>query len=168
MTDSQNESFRENNNIGYVKQRYPFIQKEQWVQKIFLTGVALFLGLGILGLYGEGYLSKKTISGSNYEIEYQQFLRSQTSTELYINLKQSDDTTVVSLPGKYIKQVKIEQISPTPESAKVGKNNRLQYNFVTSDNGTIAFYLRPQWLGAKEIEVGVQNETTVIKQFVYY
>lgn len=167
MADQEQESSQNKGNISYVDQRYKFARKEQWVNKFFIVVALSFLTLGVLGLFGSGPVSDQTISNSFYEIEYHQFLREDTPTDLYISLKNPPDTTVVSFTNSYIKEIHIKQITPTPESVEI-KNNRLYYSFVTSSAGTIAFNLQPERSGSKELEIGVQDDITRIKQFVYF
>lgn len=167
MNDMPKETTNKRVDISYVEQRYSFARKEQWVSKFFIAFILSFLIVGLLGLFGNGPISNQTISGGMYNIEYPQFLRMDTPSELYINLQNPPDTTVISFANSYIKDVQIKQITPTPESVEIA-DNHLQFSFVTSSEGTIAFSLQPERSGSKELEIGIQGDVTSIKQFVYF
>lgn len=167
MNDEPKKTSNKKVDISFLEKRYSFAQKEQRVNTFFVVFMIFFLILGFLGLFGSGPISEKTFSGDIYKIEYNQFLRQDTPTELYISLKNPPDTTVISFTNSYIKDVQIKQVTPVPKSVEL-VNNRLIYRFDTSGTGIIAFSLQPERPGSKELEIGVQGDVTRVKQFVYF
>lgn len=163
----EKDSGKEERNIHLVEKRYSFVQKEWKVQRIFEVLMILFLAAGFLGLFGEGVLSEKTISGDGFEVKYQQYLRVKTPTELLVYLNNPPDTTVISFNSTYLEEVKIEQIVPQPIAAKT-QNWRLFYTFNTASGGQIMFYLMPESPGKKELDLQIHQEVSRIEQFVYF
>lgn len=170
--ENESEEDRSSNklHISFIEERYSFAQKEQWVQKVFMVGMGIFLILGLLGFFGSGYLSKKVFSADNFDIEYHQFTREETTTSLLIHLKGSTntaDTTTVSINEDYYRDVRIEQVVPDPASVEIRASN-IYFTFNTTDTGTILFYLKPERLGTKTLEIGIQDEREKLHQFVFF
>lgn len=167
MATQEKDNSQTKENIQYVDQRYTFARKEEWLKKFFLLFMISFLTLGILGLFGSGPISEQTLSGGSYIIEYNQFLRKDTPSELYISLENPPDTTVISFAVSYLKDVQIKRVTPDPESVEI-KDNRLHYSFATNGSGTIFFGIQPDRSGSKELEIGVLGDVRKIKQYVYF
>lgn len=129
--------------------------------------MGFFLTLGLLGLFGSGFLSETILSANSYSVEYQKFLRQDTPSDIYISLDNPPDTAVVSLPNSYIKHVHLKKITPAPESVEI-ENQQLRYSFVTNASGVIAFKVQPEKMGIKELELDVSGEQTTIRQYIYF
>lgn len=153
--------------VESIEERYSFARKELRLQKVLVVVLFCFILVGLLGLFGDGYFSERTISAENYEIEYQQFVREETPTELTIHLKKVSENISVSFNDDYVRQVRIEQVLPEPENMWI-EDNRLFYSFGSSSEGSVIFYLNPERSGAKTLSLSVQDELHQLTQYVYF
>ncbi|MEX2573954.1 MAG: hypothetical protein WD317_06635 [Balneolaceae bacterium] len=153
--------------IFLLEEKYPFARREKRVQKVFIAVMLLFLIAGFLGLFSNGILSNRISAGSGYDIEYQKFVRIQTPDRLFIHLKNSDSSTDISVNREYLKNVRIEQVIPRPESVR-SKNNQMVYTLNTAQTGLIIIYIKPLRAGIQELELGVDDEVKTIKQVTYF
>ncbi|HET6527945.1 MAG TPA: hypothetical protein VFG39_04265 [Balneolaceae bacterium] len=167
MADQEKGSNKKEKDIQLVEERYGFVKKEWKVQRAFQVLMLLFLAAGLMGLFGKGVLSKKTISHEGLDIEYQQYVRVKTPTKLSIYLKNPLDTTVISFNSDYLRDVRIDQMMPQPIASGT-ENNRSFFTFNTTSAGLITFYIFPEHMGPLNLNLQIHKETKHLEQFVYF
>ncbi len=153
--------------IHIVEDKYLFSKKEWKFQKYGRILLVLLLIGGLLGLFGGGVLSKKTVHGNDFKIEYYSLAREETSAKLYIYLQNPSDITSISFNSSYLEDVRVLQTVPAPENSKTA-DNRIFYLFNTASSGVIIFYLSAGNAGFKELSLGIDNEIKRLKQFIYF
>jgi hypothetical protein len=143
------------------------LQETGWViQRIGWVLMALFVLSGLLGLFGDGILSKKYINTGNQKLEYQRFSRQEARMELRFDLNSEGNGNIVSIPNQYLEKVRIESVIPEPKSNQV-LNDRINYLFEGSGPMKITFYLVPQTIGSLDGRLLVNNQQMNFNQFIY-
>ena len=141
--------------VGYSVQR---------VGLIFIIALAL---AAALGLFGDGVLSKVIHSGSNARLEYDRFYRFEGRMELKVELMNTDaNESVISFPNEYLKNFKIESITPEPNSNRI-EENRVHYAFPGYGDMQITFYLVPQEIGSVSGSIQANKETFPVHHFIF-
>ena len=145
-----------------------YFQKKEWL--LFwagLTLMAIFLILGILGLFGSGTLSKSKEAGAGFSIEYERFLRYSMSSEIKINTKGLEKDSSIFISSAFMRKVKIEKTSPEPESIE-GANDQFKLKFASGDIKEIIFYIRPINSGKNNFSIEINGKKIRLNQFIYF
>jgi hypothetical protein len=143
------------------------LQERGWIiQRIGWLLMAVFVLSGLLGLFGEGPLSKKIITAGNQKLEYQKFSRHEARMELKFDLNSGATGNMISFTNQYLEKFRIESILPEPKTNQV-TNERIQYYFEGSGPMTITFYLVPQAFGNMNEKVLANNQQLNFHQFIY-
>jgi hypothetical protein len=116
-----------------------------WVTQVIGKTIILSVMVsGLLGLYGEGWLSEQKVSDGNMRIEFESFYRYETEMKIKIEAKEHIET--VSLPQQYFGQFRMVRMEPDPVN-----NNALGpdivFNFQPGNNQTVTIYLIPKEYG---------------------
>lgn len=159
---------KDHSDIYLTEKEYSFEQKEQKFQKGYWVLLTIFLMCGILGVFGKGVLSNASIEANGYSLHYDRFLRDETPTDVSIVLTEEMTSPVtVEISERYVKNVRIQSITPQPESVE-SSENRLVFNFNAEEGGIITFVVSPQYVGALPLDISVKGERKYISQFVYF
>ncbi len=153
--------------IHSVEETYNFSKKEWRVQRYGKIFLAVFILIGLLGLFGGGLLSKRVIIEKDYKIKYQLIVREESPHKLYVYLQNPSDTTTISFNTSYLEDVQLSQTMPPPASAKT-TDERIFYSFNTASTGVIIFYLLPDNAGFKDLYLQIGNERQHLEQFIYF
>lgn len=165
-TGQQNQENETDVDILRIEKRYDFERKELSIHKYFEWLMVLFLLAGLLGLFGDGILSKKKAVSDTFEIDYHHLLRAGTSTELYVQLSGNGNPTEVSFNHDYLDKVKITDASPQPLSVRT-EDDRLIYTFDTAGSSRIVFYLWAYRPGTADLELGLKGEVQYLSQYIF-
>lgn len=149
-------------------------QRKDWRFERIGWGAMLLVGVGaILGLFGQGPLSDATASAEDgsLRVEYQRFERHGSQSELTVFLRRaaSTDTSVQLWIGdEFLRSVQLQQIVPEPER-QISLGDRTLYEVaMRSDTGRVSFYVTPQRIGTRTLELGAPGRATLKRsQFVY-
>lgn len=99
-----------------IPQDLPFHRRLWVVQRIGWAFAVLLIALGLGGLFGDGPLSSVRRGDAALSIEYERFLRRESSTEFRIDAQPSAENEVrIGLKSDYIHALRIESIVPYPE-----------------------------------------------------
>jgi hypothetical protein len=142
------------------------LHRKGWViQRIGWVIVFGFLIAALLGLFGEGPLSRKKIQTGNISVEYERFCRYEHGMEIRLQ-SANENISTVSIPQAYLKAFRIGTIVPEPDR-QVATEGYIQYQFEGSQNNIISFYFNP----VERKNVGgvfqVNSRPFIIKQTIY-
>lgn len=162
------EHSQESADIRKTNEKYSFEQKEYKAQKIFWIVVIVFLAAGLLGAFGKGALSRVRVEEDEFRIEYERFLRDETSAAFSVFITQGSGSKVVIAIGRdYAERVSIDKVVPQPVSVEAA-GERLVYTFNASDGALLIFSITPRRVGAMNLELTVQGQTRHLNQFVFF
>jgi hypothetical protein len=136
------------------------------VQKIGWIVIAVFLLLAVIGLFGTGPLSYRTISIYGDVLQYEQFGRFEGQTELEFTLNKESGTTQIGFSQTYLDKFQIERIFPLAEKTEI-VDQKIIYTFNATDRGKIRFYLIPEKAGVAKATISVNNNVINLSQFIY-
>src|SRR5688572_20039263 len=115
-------------------------ERRSWVvQRIAWTIMSLILIAALLGLFGNGWLSKARMSipGGALEIEYNRFVRFQAPGELRARISPSsteENQAGLWVSREYLKSIELKQITPAPER-EITTDEGVIYLFATAHGG---------------------------------
>lgn len=142
------------------------LHKKGWVvQRIGWVLMFVFLIAALLGLFGEGPLSAKTIEAGSITVKYQRFCRYEHGMQLKL-LSAGEGITVVALPQQYLKKFKVDKIVPSP-SSEVASPGYINYMFAGQQNDNVSFYLLPSERGGAGGVIKVNNQTVALQHYIY-
>lgn len=154
--------------IEVVERDFSFLKKEWPALRVAWVLLALFVLAGLLGLFGGGYISDRNIETPVGRIEYERFLRHSTASRVMIESDRPLNDSSVYINRSYLKQVRIDQISPRPVSAEL-IGNKVRFKFASASSGPIILHIIPyQGSGSQTLEVGWGGENVVLHQFIYF
>lgn len=149
-------------------------QRRDWRFERIGWGAMLLVGVAaVVGLFGHGPLSNAAANADDGSlgVEYQRFERHGSPSELTVFLRRSasSDTSVqLWIGGEFLRAVQLQQIVPEPVRQITLGDRTLFEVAVRSDTGRVSFYLMPQRIGARTLELGVPGRATLRRrQFVY-
>lgn len=142
------------------------LHKKGWViQRIGWTLMFLFLLAAVLGLFGEGPLSKRKVHLGPVTVEYERFGRYEHAMRM--NLRSAGENIgMVSLPQNYLKSFKISKIVPEP-AKQVSSPGYVNYFFEGDQNDMVTFFMDPSERQNAEGVIRVNNHSFPIKQTIF-
>jgi len=142
------------------------LHNKGWVvQRIGWAFMFLFLLAALLGLFGEGPLSSRTVQAGHIKVEYERFCRYEHETEITLE-SNGEDISTVSLPQQYLKKFKVSKIVPEA-SKQVASPGYINYLFEGKQNNNITFYLEPVKRLNTSGVIKINNYSVFIKQTIY-
>jgi len=142
------------------------LHRKGWiVQRIGWVLMFAFLIAAILGLFGEGPLSKKKVQAGNINVEYERFCRYEHGMEIRLQ-SAGENISTVSIPQTYLKSFRVATIVPEP-AKQVATTGSVQYQFEGTGNNIVSFYLSPIDRKTVEGKFQVNNHPFSIKQTIY-
>lgn len=143
-------------------------------ERVGWTSLAVFVGAGLLGLFGGGPLSRGEVDAPSgaLTVRYERFIHNDTQTtlELRATADQPAGRRWIAISADYAGQVRIERVMPEPERTVVtDKAVRFGFDPVQSgERGIITIVLTPTQAGLLRAEIGVAEGPNVsFTQFVY-
>jgi len=89
--------------------------KKGWrVQKIGWAILYLGLILALLGFFGSGPFSYRTISVNGNSVDYERFLRYEGEAEMTFHVNAAIDTIRLEIPQEYMTYIDVKSITPLP------------------------------------------------------
>lgn len=135
------------------------------IQRIGWIFFALLLLAGLIGLFGDGPLSFRTLTSQSDSLQYEKFIRYETTTHLTFSTY-SQQTATISLDAGYLKNFDIDNISPQPLTTKL-LNGQMIFEFDVSGAAKIKFAIIPNTYGKVAGKAVVRNKTFLLSQFIY-
>lgn len=151
------------------------VQRRIWrFERVGWTGLALFVGVGLLGLFGGGPLSRGEVDASSgaLTLRYERFIHNDTQTtlELRATAVQSHGPGWISVSADYANKVRIERVMPEPERTVV-TDKAVRFGFdpeQAGERGAVTIVLTPLRAGVLRAEIGVASGLRVsFTQLVY-
>lgn len=164
----QKKSIEEVVNVELEIEEHIHLQKTGWViQRIGLCVMLVFVVLALLGLFGDGILSKRISTIKNITIEYERFYRHEGPMELKIEVGENSAAGVdVAFPVDYMKSFEIRSILPEPKENRV-ENGKVHYLFDVNGRTDITYYLTPRAVGTVAGTIEVNNTIFPVNHFIY-
>lgn len=148
----------------------PHLHRLGWVwQSVLWSVFGLCMLAGALGLFGGGWLGKRTLGEeiSGFWIEYDWLARQQATALIQLHWVAPDSgISVVQFPAAYLKEFKMEAITPTPASVVI-HNGQIKYTFAGKGAITTSLSLTPETVGTIQGSVQVNGKTYLLNHFVY-
>ena len=134
-----------------------FEQREWKVQRAAWFIMALLVTVGLLGLFGAGPLSSRTITSNDgaLKLEYDRFERWQAPSTLRVSLRPTGlPTARLWISRDFQEAVKVESIVPPPRSVEE-RSDGMVYTFgaPAGEYLTIVFHLQTQKMGSRAIQL---------------
>ena len=136
------------------------------IQRIGFVVIFMLMVTAAIVLFGNGVLSKTTLSSQQTTVESERFFRYQSPMPLKISADASDNKVTVSFPNQYLESFEVKGIQPEPMENKF-TNGNVEYSFEASDNADIVFYLIPQERGNISGTLQVNDQEFPLKHFIY-
>jgi hypothetical protein len=144
------------------------LHEKGWRLQRFGWGfIYLIVLLGAIGLFGDGLLSKKTITTNEISVEYDRFYRHEAHMELKIDIPSNQpEGFFISFPNGYLKNFRIESVFPEATAVKIS-GDRVNYLFAGEGHSSLVFYLVPQAMGNISGVVQINQTEFSISHFIY-
>jgi hypothetical protein len=158
-----------------IGQILDFQQKEWRVQPVIWLLGALLLGAALLGLFGNGPVSRQVAASNAVAVEYERFVRKRAPTDLTMQIQPNalaGDEVAVWVDRAYFASIDIERVLPEPV-AMATAGDRVIYRFAVPQGDVqapaeITFSLEPDKSGFARGRIGIVSGNEVaFDQFVY-
>lgn len=148
-----------------IEQDLTFQNRSWALQRVIWGLMALVILLAMLGLFGDGPLSRAVAGGSSKGlwVEYDRFARFQAPTVLKLHLtRQSPDVTQarVWVSNAFLDSCRLARINPEPVESIV-ESDRVEYVFLLGDPGqtsTVRMFIFPEKPGEIVCRMGLEGE----------
>lgn len=126
----------------------PDLHRTAWrLQPFAWVLIYSFVLLGLLGVFGNGWLSRRDLVQEGATVAYEAALRQGAVSALEFHDLSGSTQTLVSIPLAYLSRFSISSIVPEPSQATT-VGDRVNYIFPGSSNDKqITFYLQPEKTG---------------------
>ena len=152
----------------------PVFQQREWrVQRVGWWVLVIFVAAAAAGAFGHGPLSRVRAAtpGDAVVVEYERFVRSGAAMRLEIHRQSSTAGRLeLRLDRSYADRLRIERITPEPESIDVGAADVVM-TFTTPGAGplTIVIDAEPLRAGRLSAQIRTTGAPPVrVSQFVYF
>jgi len=136
------------------------------VQRVGFVFIFLLVFAAAAGLFGNGPLSKTNTSAEQVTVESERFFRYQSPMPLKISAPASGNKITVSFPNPYLERFEVKAIQPEPLESKFA-NGQVEYSFEASGKADIVLYLIPQERGNINGTIQVNDQSILLKHFIY-
>jgi hypothetical protein len=151
-------------------------QDRSWkIQRIGWVGVALILLAALVGLAGEGPLSRATAGNeaTGFQVEYSRFVRHGAPVQLKVLVAEEAaavDEVRIALDREYVNGLNLDSIVPEPDRVEA-MPDWFVYVFQVHPGTrpiTVTFNLTHQGVGLRSVRVALgDSEPVAFDQFVY-
>ena len=146
-----------------------FHRNEWRIQRIGWVLVALFLALAVVGLFGNGPLSRAHANNAAGSLDYERFTRFGLSTDLVVTPGASaHGVTRVEISSDYLEAFRVEHVTPEPVAVRLAGPN-IVYEFASGAPGaSISFHINPQRLWRRSATITIDGGAPLdISQLTY-
>jgi hypothetical protein len=142
------------------------LHKKGWVvQRVGWVLLFAFILSAVLGLFGEGPLSKRVVNTGTIKTEYERFGRHEHETPIKFDSK-SESISIVSVPQHYLNEFKLSKVVPEPESQS-SSEGYINYTFKGEHNYNVTFYFDPLKFGNESGVIKVNSYSIPFNQTIY-
>lgn len=149
-----------------LNERLDLHRKGWQVQPFGKALIVAFMIAGLLGLFGNGWLSKQNIRQGRAQVSYERFFRRDGKMELEVSMTGVSGRSAISFPLAYLKDIEITQVMPQPERSFI-REGQVWYVYEADQNLQARFSLRPQTRGSIYGSVYVNEENIPIHHFIF-
>jgi hypothetical protein len=158
-----------------IEEHIGFQRRDGAIRHIAWATLALIVLAALLGLFSNGILSQATLGGNEpaLQLEYERFGRHQAPMTLKIRLGPEaiqEGKARLCLERSYLNAVKVETITPQPDSVE-SSANRLIYVFSAPGSNSpieVTFFVQSESIGRQAGQVGLEGGPTLnFSQFIY-
>ena len=143
------------------------LHKKGWViQRVLWVFISLFLIASIVGVFGNGFLSKEKLKDGKYFIEFEKFNRYSYPIELKLTTSATGSIQKLLIPNSYLQNFEIENIIPHPKEEKLSSGGTV-YLFDSHSHTMIRFFLKPLTVGKVDGTIQVNDKYFKISHFIY-
>lgn len=142
------------------------LQQKGWAfQKFGWFFILSVMIAGVLGLFGDGVLSGRTLTEGTSSISFQRFFRYET--EMKILIQSQSHIASISFPEQYLKKFRIVRFVPEPINNNT-IHNSVRYNFLPAENHLVTVYVIAKDFGTVDGVMRInEKENFTLKQFIY-
>ena len=141
--------------------------KQGWsIQKIGWAILYIGLVLALLGVFGTGPLSYRTISQNGHRVKYERFLRYEGEAEMTFDIKAAKDTIRLEIPQEYLEYIDVQSITPLP-SGNTTINGITTYFFNALGTASIHCNLMAKKTGSVTSTIKVNQTSFSIAHQIY-
>ena len=138
--------------------------KSNRIRKVAWIFMGLVLLASLLGLTGEGWLSKTDFKGNHFMVEYDQYIRYEQDTKIMISSISgySDTALTVEIPEEMYMKLNVERVSPEPEKTELKKGKWI-YHFKSAglEKEAVVFFIKPRRTGRCEAQDMMVNHDRI-------
>lgn len=162
---------KKKNNLD-IEEDLDFARREWAIQRVSWAVMGLLGLAALLGLFGEGLLSKASTGAeaSPVQLQYERFGRRESPMEATMRLQPTGQEAQVWISREYLEGMEIDAIAPEPDSVEAA-TDRLLYTFALEEPNqpiTVTMHLKPQHFGVYRGELGVPaGEAQRFTQYIY-
>lgn len=152
-----------------------FDRRQGTIQRAGWWVILLLLMVGLLGVFGSGYLSHASATAGLLTVEYDRFARQRAPTELTARidpaaLPSNSDQIAIWIDRDFLDAIDLDAIEPDPEASEIGVN-RIVYRFAEADDAgplEITASYQPASVGQTAIRLGlVDGDEISVSQFTF-
>lgn len=149
----------------------PVFQEFSWkAQRVGFIAMLLFVAAAVLGVFGAGGpLAQSVVRTNGLQIDYERFVRFDTSTTIKIYLPaKTGDMIAVEIGRSFADAVRIDRIVPPPRSISANpKSDVYAFDPASGSRALVTIAYAPSRVGQLDGAIRVNGHTVSFDQFAY-
>ncbi len=143
------------------------LHEKGWViQRVGWVILLLVVLAGAVGVFGSGFLSKRSPVAGGIKVEYERFFRYETEMKILVQ-SSAEPITTISFPQSYLKDFRLIRFVPEPHYNQSTPADVLYY-FQGGQNQIVSVYLIPKDYGPVKGDMRVNNNHIIhLDHFIY-
>jgi hypothetical protein len=138
-----------------------------WIfQRVGWALMLIFLICALLGLFGDGILSKRELVVEGSTIHYERFSRYDNKSQLEILSQHRDGKIEVVMPPVFAASFEVENVVPEPAKQKMA-NGSMVYEFEGEGTAQLTFFLNSRQAGSVNGTIQVNDTGFELKQYIF-
>jgi hypothetical protein len=126
------------------------------IQRVGWVLILVMLTLAMLGLFGNGVLSERSIRAGDMSMRYERFARFQNNTAIEVTASAPKGGLTISFSRDFASAFKVEEINPEPAGQRIERGLTV-YLFRTTGSGRVTFFVSPRRRGRVEYDVRIDG-----------
>ena len=135
------------------------------IQRVGWVFMVLVFIMAVLGIFGAGFLSHRSINKEGIKVAFEYFGRYEADMEVTVSMPDPGVSTL-TIPRDYLDRMKLKQIFPEPDNVKMEGGHYL-FSFSPLAQEKVVLYILPQSTGSFQSTLMINNQPFTINHFIY-
>jgi hypothetical protein len=152
-----------------IDEDFPHQQRAWRTKRVIWVMMGLIILGGLLGFFGAGPMSNKTVSAPDgISVEFERWVRHTSSTHFNVQVPAGEGDVELSLNQDFLEKISIERIEPEPREMRLSGDRHTWIFSRTPEASRISVSYEPEGFGTITARIDAKSAGVVeFKQFIF-